>query len=40
MQELYESSFSDNRIADEFRSDEIPTDLVNLLRRLENFCAN
>lgn len=40
MQELYEISFSDNRIADEFRSDEIPTDLINLLRRLEDFCAN
>ncbi len=40
MQELYGVSFSDNRIADEFRSDEIPTDLADLLRRLEEFCAN
>ena len=40
MQELYEISFSDNRIADEFRSGEIPADMVKLLRRLEDFCAN
>ena len=40
MQELYQISFSDNRIADEFRADEIPKDLSDLLRRLENFCTD
>lgn len=40
MQELHQVSFSDIRIADEFRSDEIPNDFRDLLQKVEDFCMS